>query len=60
MWIVIQNLILAVGIKLAVVILVYTGHGKLWLAVAADGAALMAVMANGLRPLCVAWGLFRG
>jgi cation transport ATPase len=50
-WVVVQSLILAVVIKLGVVMLVYTGWGRLWLAVASDGASLVAVMLNGSRPL---------
>ncbi|GAA4499810.1 heavy metal translocating P-type ATPase [Pseudaeromonas paramecii] len=47
----IQNLVLALGLKGAFLLLTLTGHGSLWLAVVADVGASLLVVANGLRLL---------
>lgn len=49
--IVIQNIGLALAIKVAVLIATMTGNLALWVAVLSDVAALLLVILNGLRPL---------
>lgn len=49
--IVAQNIFLAVVLKFILLVVVFSGDGKLWEAVASDGLSLMAVILNGLRPL---------
>ncbi|MGF7186049.1 Cd2+/Zn2+-exporting ATPase [Desulfitispora alkaliphila] len=46
-----QNIILALGLKLAAIILVFPGYLTLWMAVLADMGASLLVIANGLRLL---------
>ena len=46
-----QNIGLALGIKLLVLILTGLGHGSMWMAVAADVGASLFVVANGMRLL---------
>jgi Cd2+/Zn2+-exporting ATPase len=46
-----QNVWIAVGAKLAFVVLAATGHATLWMAVAADTGATIVVTLNGLRLL---------
>jgi len=54
-WVVVQNLFLALGLKVFLVLLVFSGSEvRLWEAVASDGLSLLAVIVNGLRPLYVA------
>lgn len=57
--VVMENVVLAVGIKLAVLVLVFAGKATLWMAVASDALALIAVVVNGLKPLCLASWTFR-
>ncbi|CAM5182948.1 Cd2+/Zn2+-exporting ATPase OS=Castellaniella defragrans OX=75697 GN=HNR28_000757 PE=3 SV=1 [Castellaniella defragrans] len=47
----IQNITLALGLKLAILILTVAGLGTLWLAVLADVGASLLVVGNGLRLL---------
>jgi len=47
----IQNISLALGIKAVFLILTFTGHATMWMAVFADMGASLFVMANGLRLL---------
>ena len=49
--IILENIILAILIKLAVVVATLAGKMVLWVAVLADVAALLLVNLNGLRPL---------
>ena len=44
-----QNLVLALGIKLALLALTVAGLGSMWMAVFADVGASLLVIANGLR-----------
>lgn len=54
-WVVVQNLFLALGLKVLLMLFVFSGSEvQLWEAVASDGLSLMAVIVNGLRPLYVA------
>jgi Cd2+/Zn2+-exporting ATPase len=54
-WVVVQNLFLALGLKVFLMLLVCSGREvQLWEAVASDGLSLMAVIINGLRPLYMA------
>ncbi|OZI55883.1 heavy metal translocating P-type ATPase [Bordetella genomosp. 4] len=46
-----QNIILALGIKAVFLVLAATGHATLWMAVFADVGASLLVVANGLRLL---------
>ena len=46
-----QNIGLALGLKLGVLALTLAGHGSLWLAVFADAGASLLVVLNGLRLL---------
>ena len=46
-----QNLVLALGIKLAFLALTVAGLGSMWMAVFADVGASLLVIANGLRLL---------
>jgi Cd2+/Zn2+-exporting ATPase len=46
-----QNIALALGLKLAFLVLTVLGHATLWMAVLADDGAALAVIANGLRLL---------
>lgn len=46
-----QNIAIAIGIKLAVLLLAVLGHANLWLAVGADVGASMVVIFNGMRLL---------
>jgi cation transport ATPase len=57
--VVMENIVLAVGIKAAILVLVMLGKARLWLAVASDGLSLLAVVLNGLKPLCIARWVFR-
>lgn len=57
-WIVVQNLFLALGLKIFLMLVIFSGEGRLWEAVASDGLSLMAVILNGLRPLYVAGKFF--
>lgn len=54
-----QNVAWAVGPKLVFLGLLAAGYGRLWMAVAADAGALVAVLLNGLRPLWLAEGIYR-
>jgi Zn2+/Cd2+-exporting ATPase len=47
----IQNIVLALGIKAVFFVLALTGAGTLWMAVLADVGASLLVVANGLRLL---------
>ena len=49
--IILENIILAILIKIAVVVATLAGKMVLWMAVVADVAALLLVIMNGLRPL---------
>ncbi|BDU78400.1 heavy metal translocating P-type ATPase [Mesoterricola sediminis] len=51
-----QNLVLALGIKAAFLLLAFAGRATLWMAVFADMGASLLVVANGLRLM----GRFRG
>lgn len=44
-----QNIVFAVAVKAVFLVLAATGYATLWMAVAADMGASLAVMANGLR-----------
>ena len=46
-----QNIALALGLKLAVLLLTFAGMASLWSAVAADVGASLTVIANGMRSL---------
>lgn len=46
-----QNIALALGIKAVFIVLTFTGHATMWMAVFADMGASMLVVANGLRLL---------
>ncbi|MFC7298986.1 heavy metal translocating P-type ATPase [Herminiimonas aquatilis] len=46
-----QNIVLALGIKVIFVILTFTGHATMWMAVFADMGASLLVVFNGLRLL---------
>jgi Cd2+/Zn2+-exporting ATPase len=46
-----QNILLSLGIKAAIMLLTVAGLGTMWLAVAADVGASIAVIANGMRLL---------
>jgi Cd2+/Zn2+-exporting ATPase len=45
----IQNIVLALGIKAVFLVLTLTGAGTMWMAVFADVGASLLVVANGLR-----------
>jgi cation transport ATPase len=45
----IQNIVLALGIKTVFLVLTLTGQGTMWMAVFADMGASLIVVANGLR-----------
>ena len=47
----VQNIVLALGIKAVFLILTLTGMGTMWMAVFADVGASLLVVANGLRLL---------
>ncbi len=47
----VQNIVLALGIKVVFLTLAMTGHATLWMAVFADVGASLLVVANGLRLL---------
>jgi Cd2+/Zn2+-exporting ATPase len=47
----IQNIVLAIGIKLLVLLLALCGLATMWMAVAADAGAGLLVIANGIRLL---------
>ncbi|MFW6345369.1 MAG: heavy metal translocating P-type ATPase [Halomonas sp.] len=47
----VQNIVLALGIKALFMVLAFTGHATLWMAVFADMGASLMVVANGLRLL---------
>ncbi|MBO9356153.1 heavy metal translocating P-type ATPase [Bordetella petrii] len=47
----VQNIVLALGIKAVFLVLAATGHATLWMAVFADVGASLLVVANGLRLL---------
>jgi Zn2+/Cd2+-exporting ATPase len=46
-----QNIVLALGIKAVFLVLTFTGHATMWMAVFADMGASLLVVANGLRLL---------
>ena len=46
-----QNIVLALGIKAAFLVLTFTGHATMWMAVFADMGASLLVVGNGLRLL---------
>ena len=46
-----QNIVLALGIKALFFILAFTGHATMWMAVFADMGACLLVVANGLRAM---------
>ena len=46
-----QNIVLALGIKVVFVVLTFTGHATMWMAVFADMGASLLVVFNGLRLL---------
>ena len=46
-----QNIVLALGIKAAFLVLTFTGHATMWMAVFADMGASLIVVFNGLRLL---------
>lgn len=46
-----QNVAFSIGIKLVFVLLAFSGHGTLWMAIGADMGASLAVIFNGLRLL---------
>ena len=46
-----QNIALALGLKLVVLLLTFAGMASLWSAVAADVGASLTVIANGMRSL---------
>ncbi len=48
-----QNIVLALGIKAVFLVLTFTGHATMWMAVFADMGASMLVVFNGLRLLKV-------
>lgn len=45
----IQNIVLALGIKVVLLVLTLTGAGTMWMAVFANVGASLLVVANGLR-----------
>lgn len=47
----VQNIVLALGIKAVFLVLTLTGHGTMWMAVFADMGASLIVVFNGLRLL---------
>ena len=47
--IVIENILLALGIKVLVLILIAAGHSSMWMAVFADVGTALMVVGNGLR-----------
>ena len=47
----VQNIALAIGIKLVFLVLALFGHATMWMAVFADMGASLLVVANGLRML---------
>jgi len=49
--ILIQNIVLALGIKVVFIVLTFTGHTTMWMAVFADMGASLLVIFNGLRLL---------
>lgn len=57
-WIVVENLVLALGLKFLFMVFVFSGEERLWEAVASDGLSLLAVIVNGLRPLHLARRLY--
>ena len=50
--ILLQNIIVALGIKLVFLIITLTGQGSMWMAVFADMGASLLVLGNALRLLC--------
>ena len=46
-----QNIVLALGIKVVFLVLTFTGHATMWMAVFADMGASLLVVGNGLRLL---------
>ena len=46
-----QNIVLALGIKTVFLVLTFTGHATMWMAVFADMGASLLVVGNGLRLL---------
>jgi len=46
-----QNVVIALGLKLAVFVLALAGYATLWMAIAADMGASFIVIFNGLRAL---------
>lgn len=46
-----QNIVLALGIKAVFLVLTFTGHATMWMAVFADVGATLLVVGNGLRLL---------
>lgn len=47
----VQNIVLALGIKIVFFVLTLTGDGTMWMAVFADVGASLLVVGNGLRLL---------
>ena len=47
----VQNIVLALGIKVVFFVLTLTGSGTMWMAVFADVGASLLVVGNGLRLL---------
>jgi Cd2+/Zn2+-exporting ATPase len=52
--ILVQNIVLAIGIKVVFLALAFSGHATLWMAIFADMGASLLVVANGLRLLSTA------
>jgi Cd2+/Zn2+-exporting ATPase len=50
-WVLVQNIVLALGIKVVFVVLTLVGLGTMWMAVFADVGASLLVVFNGLRLL---------
>ncbi len=46
-----QNIVISIGLKLAILVLALSGSGTLWLAVFADVGMSLLVTTNGMRPL---------
>ena len=49
--IILENVLVALFIKVAIVLIVVLGYGTLWMAILADVLALVLVLGNSLRPL---------
>lgn len=50
-FLIIENIVLAIVLKLVFVVIVVMGYAQVWMAVVADLTGLIAVILNGLRPL---------